>query len=314
MAGLAGAAGGGASGDAHGAGAEAASGARGARRPGGRCRAGGAGAGRRLWRPGLGGAAGRKGRLREQGSRRGTAPAHAASSKALPGHQRGQTQGVTWEEGRDRSAKTGQRPARAHRRRGPGAAGVGAHRTGACPDLAAAAAWSPGARTCPAAGAAGVPWAAIGKRPHLSCGWGRGGEEGGLGLRGHASSSQPQGPRPTSHRCSIHSARSSRRRSPLRRNRSPRPPARCPGAPSRRLRFHLQAQTGGRRLSAPPWGWPGSLPPPPGLAWAPGLTAHPWDGQGPSPGTRPAQGLPSALAPWSPHCFAGSRPHCRTMT
>ena len=129
-----------------------------------------------------------------------------------------------------------------------------------------------------------------------------------------APGSQPHRPQPTSRRCSIHSAHSSHQRSPRRRNRSPRPPARCPGAPSRRLRFHLQAQTGGRRLSAPPWGWPGSLPPPPGLAWAPGLTAHPWDGQGLSPGTRPAQGLPSAVAPWSPHCFAGSHPRCRMMT
>lgn len=94
MAGLAGAAGVGASGDAPGAGAEAATGARGARHRVGRCRAGGAEAGRRLWRPGGGE---RKGQLREQGSCKGAQLLlRLAASKALPG-------GTREEEGKDRA-------------------------------------------------------------------------------------------------------------------------------------------------------------------------------------------------------------------
>ena len=77
----------------------------------GRCRVGGAGAGRRLWRP-RGGE--RKGQLCEQGSRKGAQfLLRLAASKALPGRRRGQTQGVTWEEGRQEEGKdrTGDGPA-----------------------------------------------------------------------------------------------------------------------------------------------------------------------------------------------------------
>ena len=77
----------------------------------GRCRAGGAGAGRRLWRPGGGE---RKGQLCEQGSRKGAQfLLRLAASEALPGRRRGQTQGVTWEEGRQEEGKdrTGDGPA-----------------------------------------------------------------------------------------------------------------------------------------------------------------------------------------------------------
>lgn len=255
------------------------------------CRAGGAEAGRRLWRPGGGE---RKGQLREQGSCKGAGLLlRLAASKALPG-------GTREEEGKDGA---GDGPADS------------AHPVLTAEGVPAQRGWvgtGPGPVQTLLQPPLGLPELVLLQRP----GWqGLPGPQsesalpspgGGRAVRregwapappGCTSGSWPPGPWPTSRRCSIHSARSSRRRSPRRRNRSPRPPARCPGAPSRRLRFHLQAQTGGQRLSAPPCGWPGSPPPPPGLAWAPGLTACPWDGQGPSPGTRPAQGLPSAQAP-----------------
>lgn len=114
-------------------------------------------------------------------------------------------------------------------RTGPCAEGMGGHKpmgsagfADCCPGPAASSAWSPGAGTCPRAVVASAPWAAGEKLLPLS-----------------------------SHRCSIHSARSFHQRSLLRRSRSPHHQAQCPGAPLHRLSSHLRAQTGGQAAQYP---------------------------------------------------------------
>lgn len=144
-------------------------------------------------------------------------------------------------------------PNRAHHKRGPYAERMGGHRpralvgvVGHRPGPASASAWSPGAGTYPGLLGAGDPWAAGGKLLPLSW-WGKGPE---VALPVHGISHLL--PRvPTSRRCSIHSARSFHQRSLRHRSRSLHPQARCPGAPSRRLRSHLRAQTGGQTAQCP---------------------------------------------------------------
>lgn len=271
----------------------------------GRCRVGGAGAGRRLWRPGGGE---RKGQLCEQGSRKGAQfLLRLAASKALPGRRRGQTQGVTWEEGRQEEGKdrTGDGPAdSAHpvltaegvpARRGWVGTGPGPVQTLLQPPFGL-----PELVLVQRSGRQGLPGPQS-ESALPSPGGGKAVRREGWApedaLPALTSGSRPQGPPPTFHRCSIHSAHSSRRRSPRRRNRSPRPLARCPGAPSRTLRFHLQAQTGGQRLSAPPWG--GLAPRPHCLAWPGPLASRPAPGMG--RGRAPGRALPRACTQhWLP--------------
>lgn len=102
-----------------------------------------------------------------------------------------------------------------------------------------------------------------------------------------------------------------RPKKPRHRNRSPRAPASMSRSTFTQAAFPSAGTNWGQRPVPPPCGWPAPPLPPPGLAWAPGLTACPWDGQG-----RP-DALPRACPQrrlLDPPCFACSRPHCRTMT